>query len=175
MLYLGWAGTNSSHNLNVLRSYYGTDWNNSYKYTLGDTSGGGVALSMFSGSAGNQMYVAWVGSDINHYLQIGYFNGTTTLQNVPGPLGIGGLDNSFWTNSGYDASLAVVGTTLYYPYAGGYDNLNVAHSTNAQNWSDDTFQTIGAQEGVGGTNYGGTLWMAWSNYDQVVRLGTYTP
>lgn len=172
-LYLGWTGTDSAHHLNLTFSYNGNDWNHTV-YILTDTAAGGPGLATFSGSHGNQLYVAWTGTDGGvsgpDHLNVAYFNYSNTLQDKRR-----GLDGNQVTIPGNDSALATVGLTLYFPYAGVQDDLNISRSSNGDSWTNDAQIFYAAYEGVSGASYGGALFMVWIDQPGEILMGPYHP
>lgn len=145
-LYLGWTGTDPGQHLNVTFSFYGTDWNNQV-YILGDRSDGGPGLVDYrSPNYGDQLFMAWIGRDNNHTLNVGYFNSTTTLQNKSL------LDWCCFSQTSFDVALTPYSGTLYLFFAGINNDFNDVYGSGTPNgWTYDGSQTYISTYGITGT------------------------
>jgi len=122
-LNLAWTGTDNR--LNVIRTSTGTTWGATYTWSQTATGGPGFAYFCYGGC---NLYISWVGTDLAHQLNIGYFRisdgGFVYLQ---------ALGNNYQITSatGYDASLAVSGgNTLYMGFELGGTAVNGAKASN---------------------------------------------
>lgn len=68
-LYLGWAGTDSSHHLNIMESPDSGSSARVVTFTDYTRSGGGISLSCING----QIYVAWVAATGTPYFYVGHY------------------------------------------------------------------------------------------------------
>lgn len=159
-LYLVWKGTNNTH-INLESSVDGATWDVAgSKFTFVSTveSVFGPSITEFNCSSclsGDQMRVAWTDYNASGpmYVFTGWFNGTTTLQDVA---------NTF-DQPNFEPDLVAVGTSLYDFYSnalGGDAQLTRGESPDGSYWFDSDWYNAGAPQDSA-TDYAGHAWLAY--------------
>ncbi len=148
--FVAWAGTDSSHHLNVLSSNTRTVWFN--KVTLGDTSPDGCSLCALNG----KLYLAWTGSG-NHELNV--------MSSADG-VTWGGKVTLTETCTGRPV-LAAHNNQLVVAWAGTDTarHINVMTSADGAHWGDR--HTLGdtSIDTPAIASFGGRLYLAWTGTD----------
>ncbi len=152
-LYLGWAGTDSKHRLNVIQMDNTGTW--SSKVTLGDTSEQGVSLQSFAG----KLFMAWSGRG-NHQLNVMCSgNGVDWFDKV-----------TLGETSKHNPVLGVHRGSLVLAWTGMDERLNVLFSPDGRAWSGK--QTLGETsiDSPQVETFNTNLFIAWTGTDSAHQL-----
>ena len=153
--FIAWAGTDSQHRLNVLRTDDCRVWYQ--KVTLGDASLSGPALAVFN----NRLFIAWRGVDNNKLNLMSSADGVTWTNKVT--LG----ETTF-----HRPSLAVLNGRLALAWTGtdSARRLNILQSTNGTSWANKVTLGDTSSNGPNLCTLGQNLLIAWTGTDSAGRL-----
>ena len=147
-LYLGWAGTDHRHSLNVIQMDATGHWSN--KVTLQDTSPKGVSLASHMG----KLFMAWSGTD-NHYLNVMCSsNGTTWFDKV-----------TLGETSKHCPILGVHQGQLVLAWTGTDERLNLCYSNDGKAWFEKRTLEETSIDGPHVVSYASRLFIAWTGTD----------
>ena len=153
--YLGWAGTDAQHRLNVmatdtLRVWYG-------KVTLGDTSLSGPALAVFN----NRLFIAWRGVGNNRLNVMSSADGITWTNKVT-------LNETTF----HRPALTVFNNRLVLGWTGtdSARRLNIIQSSNGTTWTSKQTLNDTSINGPDLCTLGGNMLICWTGTDPGRRL-----
>jgi hypothetical protein len=178
-MYVAWTGTDSQNHVNVGGVSFTNNADNLHLATavmVNDTAilGTGPALGVATlpGTTGDQLLVAWAGTDSAHHIWMGHYNGSGNLDCHTQ------LSQATTLDSPY---LIGVGSNVYVAWTGMDNHVNIGLLNTNSCPSRITLQTVvtltdTAIRGPAITTYNGSLYVAWPGTDaeKHIYMGRFT-